>query len=362
MTRVQIVADHGASHSAWTKAPADVAKIAEGLGFARVAAGRFRLGNFSFVRRVLRKLRLERLTDRVCWKLELASLRRRFGRDGGALLLQHPLPGSWTFDVKNIDDLASLKRQGVNITVLVHDIGALRGSSKDVGGGEDHSIEKKLFLIADKLIVHNDCMKDYLVKEGIDCQIAVLSLFDYLMPAGIVESRNIDDDNRDKVLLAGAFGSGKARYVQDLKNIKGVDWTLYGINYDPKSMDGANVHYKGSFDPECPPLDNDCRFGLVWDGDSVETCSGPTGQYLKVNNPHKLSLYLSMGLPVIVWNEAAVANYVRKEGVGILINSIQNIPLALKNMTDDEYRQLSENACRVGASLRLGTHTKSALE
>ena len=46
-------------------------------------------------------------------------------------------------------------------------------------------------------------------------------------------------------------------------------------------------------------------FGLVWDGISVETCAGVYGEYLKVNNPHKTSLYLASGIPVIIWKEAA---------------------------------------------------------
>ena len=32
--------------------------------------------------------------------------------------------------------------------------------------------------------------------------------------------------------------------------------------------------------------------GLVWDGDSCSSCSGVCGEYLKINNPHKISFYL----------------------------------------------------------------------
>lgn len=41
-------------------------------------------------------------------------------------------------------------------------------------------------------------------------------------------------------------------------------------------------------------------FGLVWDGNSMDTCTGNYGSYLRINDPHKVSLYLSSGLPIIV--------------------------------------------------------------
>ena len=35
--------------------------------------------------------------------------------------------------------------------------------------------------------------------------------------------------------------------------------------------------------------------------------------YLRINNPHKTSLYLACGIPIITWNKAAIAQYVRKK-------------------------------------------------
>lgn len=61
--------------------------------------------------------------------------------------------------------------------------------------------------------------------------------------------------------------------------------------------------WHGSFKPEESPE----HLQGVWDGDSVDTCAGNTGAYLRYNNPHKTSLYLACGMPVIVWKEAAIA-------------------------------------------------------
>ena len=58
-------------------------------------------------------------------------------------------------------------------------------------------------------------------------------------------------------------------------------------------------------------------FGLVWDGMSSETCKGSFGEYLRINNPHKTSLYLASGIPVIIWSKAALAEFIEKNKCGI---------------------------------------------
>lgn len=361
MTRIQIVADHGTSHSAWTKAPADVAKIADRLGFVRVSAGRFRLGNFSFIRRALRKLRLEHGFERLCWKLELWALRRRFGKDGGELLLQHPLPGSWSFDLKNLCDLSQLKDSGVKFIVIVHDIGALRGSSKEVGGGGGHSFERQIFKLADKLIVHNDCMGSYIHGLGVGGVVVPLQVFDYLVNSATGFYRADLDLKRNGVLLVGGFGAGKARFSWDLKAIQKIDWVLYGHHYDPKIMDAPNIHYCGKFNADCPPISCGCRFGLVWDGDTIETCSGSTGEYLRTNNPHKFSLYLAMGMPVIVWKQSAIAPFVMRYRIGLLVDSLVHLAVVLEQVSDVEYFEMTRNANLLAKKLRSGEFTRMAL-
>lgn len=357
--RFQLVADHGTSHSAWTKAPADVATIAEGMGFERMAAERFWPEGQAFVRRVFRKLRLEQVLNRLCWKLQLASLRRKFGRDGGELLLQHPLPGSWSFSLKNVDEIKQLKDHGIKIVILVHDIGQLRGNAKEVGGGGDHSFERKLFTVADKLIVHNRRMREWLKNQvGLDCKVESLEIFDYLVEADVPVWQGTLSS---RVLVAGGFGPGKARYIQGLKSIRGVDWQLYGHDFNEATMGAENVHYFGKFVASRPPIDVLTSWGLVWDGDSVETCAGATGSYMRWNNPHKLSLYLAMGLPVIVWKEAAVSEFVLQNKVGLAVSALTDIPQAIADLSDDLYQEYVTNAATIAQRLRSGYYTSRAL-
>ena len=86
-----------------------------------------------------------------------------------------------------------------------------------------------------------------------------------------------------------------------------------------------NINYHGSFGVDEIPSKLTRGFGLVWDGDSLDGCRGQSGQYLRYNNPHKLSLYLSSGLPVVIWTGAAEAGFVREHGVGLCVDSLNDL-------------------------------------
>ena len=103
-------------------------------------------------------------------------------------------------------------------------------------------------------------------------------------------------------------------------------------------------------------------FGLVWDGVSAKTCEGIYGNYLRVNNPHKTSLYLASGIPVIIWKEAALADFIEKQHCGILVDSIDDITEKIKKMSDQEYCEIQKNVCDIGKKIRDGYFYKKALE
>ena len=69
-----------------------------------------------------------------------------------------------------------------------------------------------------------------------------------------------------------------------------------------------------------------------------------TGKYLKINNPHKLSLYLAVGLPVVIWDEAAEAEFVLKENVGFTVKSLYDLPEKLEAVSDNDY-QIMKKKC-----------------
>ena len=248
----------------------------------------------------------------------------------------------------------------IHIVVLIHDIDFVR--RKSVGEAHEADFQmKSIIKFASAIIVHNSKMRQLLIDFGADERKLVdLQVFDYLID-GFAPCRT-SSLCRTNVVIAGNLWTGKTGYLRNLNKVKGIDWCLYGIGFDPNEITGDNIHYEGCFTPEALPKHLKHGFGLVWDGDSINTCNGPFGEYLRINNPHKLSLYLASGLPVIIWSQAAEAEFVNKNGVGVLVDSLMDIPKVLKGITDDQFRELDNNVLKMSERLRRGDFFADAFE
>ncbi len=300
-------------------------------------------------------LRIHRNNKKV-WKDRLEAL-----GNGDALLVQFPVKNHSIF-LSGV--FTEQIRKGVKVILLIHDLETIRAALR-----QDTPLRRKIRLNleegkimrqASAIIVHNEAMKELLIQEGFAPEkLVVLEMFDYLIP---------DYDARKDalaghfakdlpVIVAGNLRRHKAEYVYHLPTTQ--EFNLYGVGYeDQKQM---NIHYQGSFDPDELPFALQGSFGLVWDGDSADTCSGVYGQYLKVNNPHKCSLYLATGMPVIVWKESAVARIVEREHLGIAVNSLHEIPERIKELSEMDYANMQEKVRSYAQGLRNGEQLKKAL-
>ena len=274
------------------------------------------------------------------------------------IILQFPL--LWQSLKKQIR-MKFLKKRSFKAYLLIHDIESLRNKKIKSFSGFKYSIiyflqNKTVLEKVDGIIAHNDKMKSELVKMGIDKdKIISLEIFDYLIP-NFNEDKNYD---KDKILLAGNFDIRKTKYARQLP--ESPEFSIYGINFEEENLP-SNVHYNGAFSPD--ELSNHLHggFGLVWDGDSPHTCSGMYGEYLKMNNPHKASLYLASGFPIIVWSQSALAEFVRKNHCGILVDSLFEIADCLNSIDEEDYQELIKNSKIVGEKLLNGYFLKTALE
>ena len=114
--------------------------------------------------------------------------------------------------------------------------------------------------------------------------------------------------------------------------------------------------------PDVLPKVLNGKFGLVWDGDSIDKCAGQYGEYMRYNNPHKTSLYLACGIPVVVWNKAAIADFIEKNRIGITVESLNEMSDIIENMSDGQYKELKKNAVIMGDRLREGQMLSRVLE
>ena len=278
--------------------------------------------------------------------------------ENDVLVLQFPL--LW-HSLKALILMKLLRKRQFKAYLLIHDIESLRNRSiksfQDVKYAFLHFLQNKTVLErVDGIIAHNDKMKDVLVQLGIpEKKIISLEIFDYLIPH-FEEKKTYE---KRTVVVAGNFDIKKAKYARQLPD--NPEFSIFGINFEEEKLP-QNVHYKGAFSPEELPYYLEGGFGLVWDGDSPYTCSGMFGEYLKMNNPHKASLYLATGFPIIVWRQSALADFVSKNNCGILVDSLFEIAETLKSIHKKDYQELIENSKKIGEKIRQGYFLKTALE
>lgn len=264
--------------------------------------------------------------------------------DTGFFVAQYPLYSHYMTRVL----LKKLSQKRIKTIGLLHDVVSLRDSSID---HENKENEINFFNSFDALIVHNDKMLNWLSENGVKVPMVSLEIFDYLNPQPI-----LNPEFSKTLIFAGNLE--KADFLQKINGELSIN--LYGPNKADSYPDSAV--YKGIYSAEELPAHLEGSFGLVWDGNSVDECNGPYGEYLKYNNPHKTSLYLSSGLPVIVWKQAAMADFVVNNNLGLAVDSLNDVNRELSKLAVEDYRQMLKNVTEVANKLRAGDFTKNAVE
>lgn len=272
------------------------------------------------------------------------GLKSQYKTDADLIVFQYAGYFNFTTDIS----LKELRKFNPNakIILLIHDVSALRYQHD-----KDWQREYKLFNSVDGLIVHNDKMKKWLADHGIKVPMITLKIFDYLTDLPIN-----DNDFNKKVVFAGNLE--KSTFLTKLDINTQVD--LFG----PKPAENypQNITYQGVKKPAELAEFLTQSFGLVWDGDSIHECDGLMGNYEKYNNPHKVSLYLSSGLPVILWKQAALADFITENNLGIAIDDLANLDEVINQITPEQYAEMKKNVHQVAEELRAGKHTLEALK
>lgn len=340
--RYQIWEYFGASNTGGSKARTDIKSIAGNMGYQ--------------VQKVHASVGIAGTSQADCSdRLVRAEWLRFLNRipEDTYILMQHPAP--WETRLPE-DILLRIKREKkARIICLVHEVEELRKEYDTELRREEFRIMKNL---SDVFIVHNEAMKQFYVSRGVDAgKVIPLYVFDYLD-----KNKNIAKRYEKSITIAGNLNLEKSAYLRDLGKLSPLKIHLYGPNFSEEITEGAdNVEYYGSVAPDVLSRKLDRGFGLVWDGESIETCAGGFGEYLRYNNPHKLSLYLSSGLPVIIWSQAAEADFVTKHKVGIVVDSLYEINAILNKIMPEEYAVFAENAEKLSGMLKTGEFTRKAI-
>lgn len=274
-------------------------------------------------------------------------------KQGDELFLQYPYfkPKINMILMKKIVKIK--EKNNIKITCLIHDLFSLRELT-NTNGKED---EINLLNYFDNIICHNDKMKEFLKNSGLKSNILVLWPFDYLYNKNIIEHSY--DKSNIKIIIAGNLSAHKSEFLYKLKESSRLIYNLYGIGYNNQNR--TDIIYKGKFHPDELIDHLDGNYGLVWDGNDTKTCSGTFGEYLRYNNPHKFSLYIAAGIPLIVWKESALANYVIKNNLGLVVENLDDLDSILAKTSIDDYIKYKNSVLKVRDEIINGNHLISCL-
>lgn len=342
MKKYQIVELSTEHNHAGSKAVQDVYDIAVSLGY-KANVIRTATTVDSFMAKIMRQILFFIDWLKVYFSIEPNSV----------VLIQNPyhhkqLIRNWVLDRLK-------KAKNVKFISLIHDVEELR---KSLYNNYYKNEFNTMLSLANIIIVHNDKMKSFFIQKGYPKnKLISLGIFDYLQKP--LENKKVTFEK--SISIAGNLDIKKSAYIAQLGQLLTVKVHLYGPNFEHSLAQFSNIEYHGSFPANEIPQKLLSGFGLVWDGQSIGTCTGDFGEYLQYNNPHKLSLYLSSGMPVVIWDKAAEADFVKKYNVGLCVSSLSELEEKLNVITEQEFEEMIKNVAKQSAYLSCGKYTETAI-
>lgn len=245
------------------------------------------------------------------------------------------------------------RRKDIKLICIIGDIEGLRDNDAALLHTEKNTL--KLF---NYFIVHNDKMAEWLHHHIGPKTYATLHFFDFLspIPATIHEKKQ-------EIAFAGNLD--KSAFVQHLTSITarapGLIFHIYGHSTAVLSTN-KNLFHHGTFLPRQLSALIKGAFGLIWDGDACDHLSGPYGNYLNINSPHKMSLYILAGLPVITAAHTANSAYIIKYNIGVTIHNLNELETVINSITPDQYQTMVSNMRPLALAISQGNNLLSALK
>jgi hypothetical protein len=241
-------------------------------------------------------------------------------------------------------------RKQVTVICFITDINGIKD-------GDDALLQKEIRFYKKMkfFIVHNTAMKEWLLKHNPQAQAGLIEFFDFLAPVNTKMSGKSFD-------IAFAGNLEKSGFLKELKDNPELVFHVYGENGEALFSNEPNIRYHGANEPFALPGKLQGSFGLVWDGESAHGLKGVFGNYARYISPHKLSLYIISGLPVICHKESAAAQLVNKYQVGLTVNSLDEVKEKIGGLSDGAYQKMQKNCLDLAERISQGKCLESALK
>ncbi len=263
---------------------------------------------------------------------------------GDTVIFQYPTWNGIDYDEYFLDKISVYP--GVRKIIYVHDADSIMF--------ESHSwlVPRQVALLnrADVLILPSERMYERLKQDGLNVEKVVYQrMWDFPCDTRVV----IDPPFNHGINFAG--DPEKFTFCKEWDS----DDVQLSVTCGEESWNGSDkVKILGWFLDDASllaALRKSGGMGLVWCQESHWT------EYMTMNANYKLSTYLAAGLPLIVPDFIAVADEVRKKGLGYVVSSLEEAKETVRRMTEEDYRRMRNNVEAFAPLIRNGHITEKVL-
>lgn|GEM_PF-499535 len=273
-------------------------------------------------------------------------------RAGDIVVIQHPTWIGPTFDTFFIDQM---NKRGARPVLLIHDIDSWRFD-------RFQTVEKsstEYFNKAAAIIVHGPAMAQRLRKEGVTVPFVTQPFLDYLDEDHDWDKYKADLENFDRaVFIAGNLLKSRTLLLNWNLQTPLLAFGATTDQYRAQIEHNPKINFAGGFGQWELINQLPKAFGLAWDSNQK---GEHYAEYTRYNHPHKVSLYLSHGLPVIVSKNSAMAPVVEANHLGLTISDIHEVDQMVLETPDETITDILHNTEKVGRLMREGWFTSNAL-
>lgn len=249
------------------------------------------------------------------------------------------------------------KKCGAKVICLIHDLDSWR--EKKLTPEQ----EVPLLNMADVLLTHNHAMRRWLSEHGCTAPMVDYEIMDYL-PGDSAAPHLYPDNGNLSLFFVGNLSSETNGWIYELAAlIPHRKIYLYGPGFDvEKAATLPNLLHMGVM-PDTEIIEShNGKFGVSWYGSSLDEGVGMVGEYMAINNPHKVGLYLRCNAPVVVWSKAGRAKLLLKKGVALAVDSLRNLDDALTGISAEDYYGMIENVANMNGKLKRGHYLRKAVQ
>lgn len=261
---------------------------------------------------------------------------------GDIVIFQYP---SWNGPDYDWEFVKKVKMyDGTKLIIFVHDFQKLMFNADE----KILKYEMQILNTANLLILPSEKMHIYLEKNGLHKNIPVLYQKIWEMPG---YPQFTVHENIKKFLFTGNY-----ERFPFLKTYKGKTVIEQFDVQKPERNNDACFIWKGFYEPHKLMAElSKGGFGLVWcDKEYFE-------RYYSLNQPHKLGFDLAAGIPVVIRNGSVHSDFVKNNGLGYVVNSLEEADERVQNTSDEDYRIMVNNITKFQPLLLNGMYTKKLL-